>query len=119
MKCDYCGRENIHAPIVVPIEYSDPKLMCDQCFPYCNTCGLCNQVQYCEFETNPSPIPKQVQQTIRQGNMVAQTVVRNPERIQAFCVPCQCWNTENQCCGREFGTCGNYNEFVPPTPSPN
>lgn len=114
MKCNYCGRDEAN---ILCLRDEVCYFMCDQCAQYCNTCGLCNQVRYCEFETNPSPIPKQVQQTIRQGNMVVQTIVKNPERIQAFCVPCQCWNSENQCCGREFGTCGRYDEYVPETPN--
>lgn len=116
MKCNYCGRDE--ARIFYPRD-EVCYFMCDQCFQHCNTCGLCNQVQYCEFETNPLPLPKEVQQTIRQSNMIVQTVVRNPERVKQFCHNCLCWNTENQCCGREFGTCGSYNEFIPPAPSPN
>lgn len=118
MKCNYCGREN--PQLILNLFDGDRILtMCPNCAQYCNTCGLCNHVRYCKFETNPSPLPKQVQQVIRQGNMQIQTVVKNPERIQAFCTTCPCWNTENQCCGREFGVCGKYDEFIPSPPSPN
>jgi hypothetical protein len=71
-------------------------------------------VRPCEFETNPSPIPKQIQKTVRQGNVQMQTVMDNPERIEAFCHKCPCWC---DACGRYDGTCGNYNEYTPsPTP---
>ena len=118
MKCEYCGREN---PQYILTRYAEDRIVltCPNCAQFFNTCRLCSHAQFCEFETNPSPLPKQVQQTIRQGNMIAQTVVRNPDRIKAFCFECPCWNTENQCCGREFGTCGRYDEYVPLGPSPN
>jgi hypothetical protein len=62
-------------------------------------------------------MPKQVMQTIRQGNIVMQTVVPNPERIKAFCTNCGCYNADPPMCLRQFGTCGQYNEYIPsPTP---
>ena len=74
---------------------------------------MCLKSVNCEFEQNPDPMPKQIQQTIRQGNMMAQTVVKNPERINAFCAHCPCWNTLDACCNRENGTCGRYDEYIP------
>ena len=116
MNCNYCGREN---PCFIITVFNDdtPTAMCPNCAQYIGTCSLCPNGVKCEFETNPSPLPKQVQQTIRQGNMVAQTIVRNPERVKAFCTDCQCYNIDLSACSRQFGTCGKYNEYVP-SPKP-
>ena len=110
MKCNYCGRDGAR---ILYLRDEVCYFMCEQCSQHCNTCGLCNQVRYCEFETNPSPIPKQVQQTIRKNNVQVQTIVKNPERIQLCCTSCHCWNTAEGYCNREYMTCGNYNEFIP------
>jgi hypothetical protein len=102
--CNYCGLKP--ARIINP----EGTGACEQCAPFFNTCYLCTNNALCEFETNPSPIPKQVQQVIRQGNITAQAVIRNPEREEAFCTACTCWNGY---CSRQFGCCGNYNEYIP------
>ena len=116
MKCNYCGREN---PQLVFTFFNEnhPVSACPNCAQFYNTCRLCTNNASCEFETNPSPIPKQVMQTIRQGNMVVQTAVPNPERTKAFCTDCGCYSTDPPMCLRQFGTCGKYNEYIPsPTP---
>ena len=107
MICNYCGREG--ARFINP----NGTGACEQCATAFNTCNLCLKSVKCEFEQNPDPMPKQIQQTIRQGNMRAQTVVKNPERVNAFCTHCPCWNTLDSCCNREFGCCGRYDEFIP------
>jgi hypothetical protein len=58
-------------------------------------------------------MPKQIQQVVRQGNMTAQVMIMNPERVNKFCAHCPCWNTLDACCNRECGCCGNYDEFTP------
>lgn len=111
MKCNYCGQ----APVKVINENCTGA--CERCASLFGTCSMCLNGVNCEFETNPSPMPKQVMQTIRQGNMVMQTVVPNPERIKAFCTNCSCYGIDPPMCLRQFGTCGQYNEYIPsPTP---
>lgn len=110
MLCNYCGQAPAH---IINLEGTGACIQCAQAF---NTCRICLNSINCPFETDPSPIPKQVQQTICKGNMVAQAIVRNPEREVAFCHSCPCWNIEGAYCNRECGVCGNYNEFIP---SPN
>lgn len=109
MNCNYCGQ----AP--ARIINTNGTGACDRCAQLFGTCHLClNSVRPCEFETNPSPIPKQIQKTVRQGNVQMQTIIDNPERIEAFCHKCPCWC---DACGRYDGTCGSYNEYTPsPTP---
>lgn len=84
--------------------------MCGNCFSMAGTCGLCENGTLCDFETNPSPLPKQVQKVIRQGNAIIQTVVKNPERIRETCLKnCPCCDP-NFGCFKENGTCGIYKE---------
>lgn len=107
-KCDYCGQ--------APMELLDTEgtQYCVRCYKKCNTCLMCVHGSKCEFETNPSPLPKQVQKTIRQGNMVAQTVIKNPDRIRELCqFSCPCFD-EDFGCFKENGICGNYQEIEPP-----
>lgn len=107
MNCSYCGN-----PASV-INEDDRLLLCNQCASLAGTCYLCIQGRYCEFETNPDPMPKQVAKVIQQGNMRVQTVVKNPSRVDAFCTnKCPCFNPEFGCL-KENGTCGNYNERKP------
>lgn len=104
MVCNYCGNPN------TPVVDTDGICSCARCFHSFGTCAMCVNRQYCDFETNPSPLPKQVQQTIRQGNMTLQQVIKNPERIALCCGNCPCYDTE---CRKEYGTCANYKEVVP------
>ena len=72
----------------------------------------CKEAHICDFETNSSSLPKQVQQTSRQGNMVMQTVVKNPERIRITCEKgCKCWSDEFGCL-KQNGICSNYEEVI-------
>lgn len=111
MTCKYCGQEH------VAIVNEDGTGMCNKCFSIAGTCYLCEQGTQCDFETNPINLPKQEQKTIRQGNMVMQTVVKNEARIKACCLPCICFNKENQICNKEYGTCCNYKELLSVCPS--
>lgn len=109
--CKLCGRPCSKDAIVCvePFVYT----ICRNCHSLAGTCNLCSHSLTCDFETNPSPLPKQVQQTIRQGNMTMQSVVMNPERIRETCQKnCKCWNDEMGCL-RQNGTCGQYKEVIP------
>ena len=114
MNCNYCGQQP--ATIINP----EGTGACSRCAQAFNTCNLCMNSLKCEFETNPSPLPKQVSKIIRQGNMVMQTVIPNPERIKVLCVSCPCYSEDPFICKRAVaGTCGNYNEYIPnPSPEP-
>ena len=55
--------------------------------------------------------------TVRQGNMIAQAVVPNEERIKALCPGCPCYSEDPFICKRAVsGTCNNYNEYIPSIP---
>lgn len=84
------------------------KPTCDNCLKLSGTCGGCSKSSTCNFETNPSPIPKAVQKQIRQGNQILVTTVKNEERIRETCEKnCGCFSQEFGCL-RENGTCGKY-----------
>jgi hypothetical protein len=107
-KCDYCGRID---PNYVLIEAADGswKRLCKNCKDNLGTCAMCSKSFTCDFETNPSPIPKAVQKRFQQGNQIMVTTVRNEERIRETCQKnCECFSEEFGCL-RENGTCGKYN----------
>lgn len=99
-KCDICGRPG--AAII-----DGEHVICETCFAHMNTCALCDAARTCDFQTNPSPIPKTIRKEIRQGNMVAVTDIQNPERVEITCKKnCGCFSAKLGCL-RQFNTCGN------------
>lgn len=85
------------------------KPTCDNCLNKSGTCATCSKSSTCDFETNPSPLPKVIQKQIRQGNQILVTTVRNPSRIEITCKKnCDCWDEENQQCSKEYSCCSKY-----------
>lgn len=111
-KCDFCGRVSIEKLVICPTDEGQIRNVCPECCKAFGTCRTCEYgVGNCEFETNPSTLPKVVQKEFRQGNMVSITQVRNPARIDITCkAGCKCW-VDDFGCLRENGTCGNWKEF--------
>ena len=110
-RCFICGG----AP-EVPIFTEDGtfiKYLCGRCLKIPAQCGLCEKAQICPFETDSSPLPKVVMKTIQQGNMMLQTQIKNPERIEITCkTQCPCFSEEFGCL-KENGICGDYAEMTP------
>lgn len=104
-ECGIC-----HTPIIGTkyIEKINDKfhILCSKCNAKMNTCELCDKGQECLFITDPSTLPKVVMKTVRQGNMVMQTQIRNPEREQIICPKCKCWINDE--CQKECGRCINF-----------
>ena len=105
--CDYCGNP---ASTVVD---SEGNCSCVACYQKFYTCAMCENGHSCPFETDPSPIPKVVMRQVRQGNMVMQTQVKNPERVKMFCFPCPCFDQDDLFCCAEEHWCHNYKEINP------
>jgi hypothetical protein len=83
--------------------------VCANCLPILGTCGACEKVRECLFETSSVPEPKVIVKTIQNGNMQMQTQIKNPDRIAKTCVNCICWNKEENYCMREIDrVCGQY-----------
>ena len=101
--CEYCGRA---FPSIMNI--LDEKLICEDCLSATGTCQMCEFSKTCDFETNPSTLPKVVQKVIQRGNMQMATQVRNPEREKITCAAgCKCYN-EKYGCSRQDNLCINY-----------
>ena len=108
--CARCGKviPTKHYPLT---HYSDGtwKPTCENCLKLSGTCGGCSKSSTCDFETNPSPIPKAVEKRFQQGPMTQIVQIRNPDRIDISCRKnCECFSEEFGCL-RENGTCGKYN----------
>lgn len=105
--CELCGH-----PVAAPILDMDGDkvhIICQNCNSAFGTCQLCGNSINCLFETDPSPIPKLIQKTIRQGPMTTVTQVVNPERVEQTCKKgCNCFSDEFGC-ARQFNTCANHN----------
>ena len=85
------------------------KPVCENCVSAIGTCRNCSNSTACDFETNPSPLPKAVIKSFQQGNMITQTTVKNEERVAITCAQnCGCFDHETSTCLREYGTCANY-----------
>ena len=103
--CAICGRPIYNINLLLDVqEDGSVRYIHLACGKALNTCATCANLQVCEFDTNPDPTPKVVMQTVRQGNMVMQTQVRNPSRVEKFCKECSCFSPdfgcfkENNCC---------------------
>ena len=107
--CEVCGGLTVPRAASIDMTNPDsPHTICANCEQHIGHCPTCQCANQCSFETDPSPLPKTVQQQIRQGNMISVTTVRNPERIRVTCQKgCQCFSEEFGCL-RQFNSCGNY-----------
>lgn len=102
--CAICGN-----PILGPTIWFEGNGLCENCGHQIGTCQTCWERSYCVFETDPSPVPKMVQQTVRNGNMVSSFPVKNPARIAITCQSqkCPCYAPENRCL-RDLGSCDGW-----------
>ena len=108
-KCKICGKAALKMPLN-EIKEHNWEPICDECRNKFSTCAACTQIGYCAFQQDPSPIPPTIMQTIRQGPVVMQKEVPNPERIKITCMLCKCWNKELNQCNRNDRLCLNYDE---------
>lgn len=103
--CEICGQP-ITARMAIDITNDKTHCLCDNCLAQSGTCASCKMRETCEFETNPSTIPKVVQQRVQQGPMTSIIQIKNPTRIDMFCKSCKCFSEEfsclkeNSCCGK-------------------
>lgn len=110
-KCGLCGAIMLPKDAIITYNSNDEvRLICQKCVDLISTCQVCANAANCSFETDPSALPKVVMKTVRQGNMVAQTQARNPDREAITCkVGCKCYDSELGC-RREYSYCQNYTE---------
>ena len=102
--CDICKRLTAFA-IVQRID-GKISFLCPECGEKLYTCATCEKAKYCDFESNPSSLPKMVQKQSRQGNMISVMTVPNPERIRETCLKnCDCGSEEFGCMRKNVGCC--------------
>ena len=110
-ECDICHRQIHHTEVIY--DSKSNKIICSDCGNRLSTCDNCHNGSICLFETDPSPLPKQIQKQIRQGNMFGQTIIKNPDRIDITCKKnCPCWNTETESCNKQLRYCANIQEVI-------
>lgn len=111
--CDICGHPLPEKAVIDESRSGEIRLICHACAqpPMCRTCTA---VSECAFATDKSCAePPYVIKQVRQGNMIAQTQIRNPKRIAATCAYCRCYWPEGLSdgnhCLKEMGCgCNNY-----------
>mgnify|MGYP007025963590 CR=1 FL=1 len=109
--CDICHRQILHSEVIYDSKTN--KIVCSNCCDRLSSCDNCNHGHICLFETDPSTLPKQVQKQFRQGNMIGQTIVKNPDRIAITCKKgCPCWNAETEDCNKPLHYCSNIQEVI-------
>lgn len=107
LNCDSCGRKFIASDATIIAD--DNLIICPECARCRNLCVTCKNFSKCDFETNPSTLPKVVQKQVRRGNMTSVTQIRNPERVRITCQNgCPCYHSEFDCCKQNHGTCQQY-----------
>ena len=110
-ECDICHRQIHHTEVIY--DSKSNKIVCSDCCNRLSTCDNCHNGNICLFETDPSPLPKQIQKQIRQGNMIGQTIIKNPDRILFTSKKgCPCWDTETESCNKQLRYCANIQEVI-------
>lgn len=106
--CDICGRATAKGAVIDTCD-SDMHILCNNCATT-PLCGTCIRINECAFRTDQScPEPPMVNVQQRQGNMVLQTQIRNPKRIDATCKQgCPCWSDEFGCIKEHQCGCDKY-----------
>lgn len=99
--CKICGKPLRGSDLVYFDWILDGICVCREHVAYVGRCHTCAKIRNCDFETNPSPLPKVIQSTTQtpQGMIISQTV-KNPERIKLTCHNCSCWTGEE--CARDY-----------------
>lgn len=101
--CAVCGQ-----PILEGGVMEEDKVFCNNCGHQLGKCATCVNSAQCAFETDPSPVPKVIQRTVRQGNMASTFPARNPSRVEITCKKGCCCFDEEKGCMREFSFCDRW-----------
>jgi hypothetical protein len=107
--CSVCGRGVLPQTALIDLTLpGQPHWLCPNCQKQSGHCATCKYGNQCSFETDPSSLPKMIQQETRQGNMISVMTVKNPSRIEITCKKgCPCFDAENGCL-KQNGCCGKY-----------
>lgn len=96
--CPMCGQPIQQGGVF--LHEAPHLLLCDNCGLNFWTCLSCKfSEKKCEFLANPNHLPPIITKTIRQGNMILQQQMMNPDLINETCkAGCRCWNAETETC---------------------
>lgn len=111
-RCEICGQVILKEQTIIHIDnLGGPiHITCEKCAARVSSCAGCKNAQACRFDTDPSPLPKIIQQRVQQGSVIMMNQVKNPDRIAITCEEgCPCWDFNERACNRDFGVCGGYN----------
>ena len=110
--CAACGEVMLEPGVLMLNKNKSWITVCEHCSKKMKYCTTCVHYQPCDFETNPVAIPKYVMKEIRQGNMIAQQQIRNPERIRQTCQKnCKCYREDLECL-KQFNTCERWESIL-------
>lgn len=112
LNCNLCGRPlKASEATFTPVKNDNYIITCPEHTLLFDTCHLCQSGNLCDFETNPSRLPKMIQKQIQQGPMTQIIQMKNPDRVAETCAKnCPCYNPDYEC-GKNFGVCGNYSQI--------
>jgi hypothetical protein len=92
-------------------------MLCESCAEQLTSCHFCKNGNECDFETNPSTLPKMVQKRIQQGPMISVTTVKNPSRVDITCkAGCPCYDPDFECM-KQFNFCDKITHIYTEQPS--
>lgn len=103
--CDLCGNVIVGTVFLEHDDNMDWHRLCQSCIN-ASPCQTCVH-QYCAFQQDSNcPEPPMIMREVRQGNMIMQTQVMNPKRVEATCRQgCPCFNEDGldtgAFCGRQ------------------
>lgn len=86
-RCSLCGQPS-DALTLYNVD-NEWYTFCPSCYQHIHTCNTCGRGQECSFRGDTSE-PPIVTQTVRQGNMVMQTQIKNPNLVTKHCMTCRC-----------------------------
>ena len=103
IKCRICGNNYKQSDILVYQFDNSNVYLCPSCSQHISTCATCINQSNCGFKADRSE-PQMVSRTVRQGMMMMQTQVKNPNLIKKHCLNCLCsYGTEGDCLKDEKG----------------
>ena len=106
-QCAICGNPIPNNQGIIPSE--TPMLLCNNCGQHLYKCPTCKHNNTCLVNSYDGPLPRTIQQQIRQGPMIQIVETINPAIFDECCPKCPCESITN--C-KELHTCRNYKFII-------
>lgn len=106
--CDMCGKILLDRRGIIIQSNDTYMIFCEDCYNALGRCSTCKQ--QCSLDKD-NTMPHTVMKTIRQGNMVMQAPVLNPDLVAKHCPRCNCYH-DNQCSRRNSSSCDRYESVI-------